>query len=134
MDKIRFVVDRFFNHQFLEFLNVIGPLTIPLSYGGRAQDVFNIVIPAFPGYGFSGMPKDPGWGPDCIAHAWEVLRKRPGYAHYVPQGGDHGSVISDAPARQTPAGLTGIHLTMPVTIRKTVRFYGADIPKMLPFY
>ena len=100
----------------LEFLKVIGPLTDPVAYGGRAQDAFDVVIPAIPGYGFSGKPTDLGWGPDRVARAWDVLMKRLGYTRYVSQGGDHGAVISDALARQAPPGLLGIHLTMPATI------------------
>jgi hypothetical protein len=80
----------------LEFLKVIGPLTDPVAYGGRAQDAFDVVIPAIPGYGFSGKPTDLGWNPDRVARAWDVLMKRLGYTRYVSQGGDHGSVISDA--------------------------------------
>jgi len=100
----------------LEFLKVIGPLTDPVAYGGDAQDAFDVVIPAIPGYGFSGRPTDLGWNPDRVALAWDVLMKRLGYTRYVSQGGDHGSVISDALARQAPPGLLGIHLTMPATI------------------
>jgi pimeloyl-ACP methyl ester carboxylesterase len=100
----------------LEFLKVIGPLTDPLAYGGRAEDAFDVVIPAIPGYGFSGRPTALGWNPDRVARAWDVLMKRLGYTRYVSEGGDHGSVISDALARQAPSGLLGIHLTMPATI------------------
>jgi pimeloyl-ACP methyl ester carboxylesterase len=100
----------------LEFLKLIGPLTDPAAYGGRAQDAFDVVIPAIPGYSFSGKPTDLGWGPDRVARAWDVLMKRLGYTRYVSQGGDHGSVISDALARQSPPGLLAIHLTMPATI------------------
>jgi len=100
----------------LEFLKTIGPLTDPTAYGGRAEDAFDVVIPAIPGYGFSGKPTDTGWGPDRVGRAWDVLMKRLGYARYVSQGGDHGSVISDAMARQAPPGLLGIHLNMPATI------------------
>lgn len=99
-----------------EFIKTIGPLTDPTAYGGRAEDAFDVVIPSIPGYGFSGKPVDLGWGPDRTARAWDVLMKRLGYSHYVSQGGDHGSVISDALARQAPKGLLGIHLNMPATI------------------
>ena len=99
----------------LEFLKAIGPLTDPVAYGGRAEDAFDVVIPAIPGCGFSSRPTDLGWNPDRVARAWDVLMKRLGYTHYVSQGGDHGSVISDALARQAPSGLPGIHLTMPAT-------------------
>src|SRR6476660_6447920 len=34
-----------------ECLDVIGPLTDPTAYGGKAEDAFDIVIPSMPGYG-----------------------------------------------------------------------------------
>lgn len=100
----------------LEFIDAIGPLTDPVKYGGKAEDAFDVIIPAIPGYGFSGIPKEVGWNPDRVAKAWDVLVKRLGYTKYVSEGGDHGSVISDALARLAPSGLLGIHLTMPATI------------------
>ena len=69
-----------------------------------------------PGYGFSAQPQSTGWGPDRIARAWDVLMKRLGYTRYVSQGGDWGSVVADAMARQAPAGLLGIHVNMPATV------------------
>ncbi|APO76832.1 epoxide hydrolase protein [Rhizobium etli 8C-3] len=99
-----------------EFIKVIGPLTDPTAYGGKAEDAFDVIIPSIPGYGFSGHPTDLGWGPDRVARAWDTLVKRLGYTRYVSQGGDHGSVISDALARQAPEGLLGIHLNMPATV------------------
>ncbi|MCC3217989.1 epoxide hydrolase [Chryseobacterium sp. X308] len=100
----------------LEFINTIGPLTDPVQYGGKASDAFDVIIPAIPGYGFSEIPTELGWNPDRVARAWDVLMKRLGYKKYVSEGGDHGSVISDALAKQAPSGLLGIHLTMPATI------------------
>ncbi|NEI74796.1 alpha/beta fold hydrolase [Rhizobium lusitanum] len=113
-----------------EFLKTIGPLTDPTAYGGKAQDAFDVVIPSIPGYGFSGKPTEPGWGPDRTARAWDVLMKRLGYNHYVSQGGDHGSVISDALARQAPKGLLAIHLNMPATIPGNLAkgIFGGDAP------
>lgn len=99
-----------------ELIKVIGPLTDPTAYGGRAEDAFDLVLPSMPGYGFSGKPASPGWNPDHIARAWDVLMKRLGYDHYVSQGGDWGAVISDKMAKQAPAGLLGIHINMPATV------------------
>lgn len=107
-----------------ELLKIIGPLTNPEAYGGKASDAFDVVIPSMPGYGFSEKPKGTGWGPDRIGKAWDVLMKRLGYTHYVSQGGDWGSVIADAMGRQKPAGLLGIHVNMPATVP-------ADIAKAL---
>lgn len=99
-----------------EQLKVIGPLTDPTAHGGRAQDAFDVVIPSMPGYGFSGKPTATGWNPDRIAQAWAELMKRLGYARYVAQGGDWGSPVSSAMARQSAAGLLGIHINLPATI------------------
>lgn len=101
---------------FFELLKAIGPLTDPIAYGGKAEDAFDVVIPSMPGYGFSEKPKEAGWGPERIGKAWDVLMKRLGYQNYVAQGGDWGSVISDAMARQAPKGLLGIHVNMPATV------------------
>jgi len=100
----------------VELLKVIGPLTDPTEHGGAAADAFHLVLPSLPGYGFSGKPQLPGWGPGRIARAWAELMRRLGYARYVSQGGDWGSVISDVMARQAPAGLAGIHVNMPATV------------------
>ncbi|HKT01627.1 MAG TPA: epoxide hydrolase [Rugosimonospora sp.] len=100
----------------LELLKVIGPLTDPTAYGGRPEDAFDVVIPSMPGYGFSGRPQAGGWNPDHIARAWAELMGRLGYPRYVAQGGDWGAVVSDAMARQAPAGLLGIHVNMPATV------------------
>lgn len=42
-----------------------------------------------------------------VKRAWDVMMKRLGYKRYVSQGGDWGSVISDAMARQAPGGPLG---------------------------
>jgi len=104
----------------LELIKVIGPLTDPTAYGGRAEDAFDVVLPSMPGYGFSGKPQGEGWGPDRIGLAWDVLMKRLGYTRYVSQGGDWGSVVADAMGRQAPRGLLGIHVNMPATVPKNV--------------
>src|SRR3954465_14170507 len=60
----------------LEQLKIIGPLTDPTAYGGKAEDAFDVVIPSMPGYGFSGKPTTTGWDPIHIARAWAVLMTR----------------------------------------------------------
>jgi hypothetical protein len=99
-----------------ELLKTIGPLTDPPAYGGRAADAFDLVLPSMPGYGFSGKPTGTGWDPNHIARAWAELMQRLGYTRYVAQGGDWGTPISNAMARQAPAGLLGIHINLPATV------------------
>ena len=94
----------------IEQLKIIEPLTDPTAHGGSASDAFDVVIPSLPGYGFSAKPAATGWDPDRIARAWAVLMGRLGYTSYVAQGGDWGTAISAAMARQAPEGLLGIHV------------------------
>jgi pimeloyl-ACP methyl ester carboxylesterase len=100
----------------IEQLKIIDPLTNPTAHGATASDAFHVVIPSLPGYGFSGKPKGTGWDPDRIARAWAELMKRLGYARYVAQGGDWGTPVSSAMARQAAAGLLGIHINLPATV------------------
>lgn len=100
----------------LELLKTVGPLTDPAAHGGSAGDAFDLVLPSMPGYGFSGKPTDIGWGPDRIAQTWTKLMKRLGYARYVAQGGDWGSPVSGAMARQAAPGLLGIHINLPAIV------------------
>src|SRR4051812_15518096 len=79
----------------VEQLKIIGPLTDPTAFGGRAEDAFDVVIPSMPGYGFSGKPTTTGWGPEHMARAWAELMKRLGYTRYVAQGGDWGAFVVD---------------------------------------
>jgi pimeloyl-ACP methyl ester carboxylesterase len=97
-----------------EFHKVIGPLADPAANGGDAADAFHVVCPALPGYGFSGKPTVPGWNVERIARAWATLMQRLGYARYVAQGGDWGSMVTTAIGLQDAGPCLGIHLTMPV--------------------
>lgn len=99
-----------------EFLNVIDPLTNPTQHGGSAADAFHLVIPALPGFGFSGKPTTAGFGVEKIAECWAILMQRLGYDRWVAQGGDWGSAVTTAIGKQRPDGCLGIHLNFALAL------------------
>ena len=96
----------------IEMLQVVGPLTDPTAYGGKAEDAFDLVIPSIPGYGFSSQPTERGWESNRTAETWPKLMELLGYTRFVAQGGDVGAAVSDAMGRQAPAGLIAVHTNL----------------------
>jgi pimeloyl-ACP methyl ester carboxylesterase len=94
----------------VEYAKVIGPLTDPVAFGGRAEDSFHIVIPSMPGYGFSGKPRERGYSPERIARMWVPLMARLGYTRYAVHGSDWGNGIATRMALNDPAHVAGLHL------------------------
>src|SRR5436189_1217185 len=118
----------------VEQLKIIGPLTDPTAFGGKAEDAFDVVIPSLPGYGFSGKPTTTGWDPIRIARAWAELMKRLGYTRFVAQGGDWGNAVTEQMALLGAPELIGIHTNMPATVPPDIdkaAFSGAPAPSGL---
>jgi pimeloyl-ACP methyl ester carboxylesterase len=95
-----------------EFLDVIGPLTDPAAHGADPREAFSVVVPSLPGFGWSGKPTAPGWGPARIADAWAELMTRLGYRHFGAQGGDRGSIVTTNLGARHPDRVVGVHLNM----------------------
>jgi pimeloyl-ACP methyl ester carboxylesterase len=115
-DALPLVVNHGWPGSIIEQLKLIDPLTNPTAHGASPADAFHVVIPSMPGYGFSGKPTSPGWGPERMARAWAALMGRLGYDRYVAQGGDWGAFVVDQMGVQAPAGLLAIHTNMPATV------------------
>ena len=98
----------------IEFYKVIGPLTRPDEYGGKAADAFHVVAPSLPGFGFSDKPTQASWTVPRIARAWSELMRRLGYERFVAQGGDWGAGVTTALGFQRRAELAAIHLNFPL--------------------
>lgn len=115
----------------LEQLKIVDRLANPTAHGADASDAFHLVIPSMPGYGFSGKPDTPGWGPERIARASIELMKRLGYTKFVAQGGDWGALIVDLMGVEAPPELLGIHSNMAGAIPPEIdklAFSGAPAP------
>jgi pimeloyl-ACP methyl ester carboxylesterase len=95
---------------FLEFVDLIGPLTDPAAHGGDAADAFSVVIPSLPGFGFSTPLVEADWGLDRIARAWAELMTRLGYERFAVQGGDIGAGVAPEVARVAPDRVVGVHV------------------------
>ena len=100
---------------FVEFLDLIGPLTDPRSHGADPGRAFHLVIPTIPGFGFSGPTKDNGWGRAADRPGLGQPDGELGYDRYIAYGGDWGMPISLQLGRLDPEHVAGVHVGMLVT-------------------
>ena len=111
---------------FIEMEQLIDMLADPVSHGASSQDVFDVIVPSLPGYGFSSAPARKGIGAREIAILWRDLMNGLGYTRFAAQGGDIGAGVSIWLARLFPAEVRGIHLNyIPATFRP---FVTSDLP------
>jgi pimeloyl-ACP methyl ester carboxylesterase len=101
---------------FVEFLDVIGPLTHPRAHGGDPSTAFHLVIPSIPGHGFSHPLTDERWTHHRIAEVFVGLMQRLGYERYGVQGGDAGAFLAPEMARIDPEHVIGVHVNALVQI------------------
>ena len=109
-DALPLVLTHGWPGSFVEFLDVLGPLTDPAAHGGNPADAFHVVVPSLPGFGFSGPVCESGWDTHRIATAWTDLMSRLGYHRYGVQGGDIGADVSPEVARIARDAVVGVHL------------------------
>jgi epoxide hydrolase len=91
----------------VEFLDLIGPLTDPRSYGGDPGDAFHLVVPSLPGFGFSTPVTEPGWEVGRTTAAFAELMRRLGYDRYGAHGGDIGAGVTGRLGAIEPAHVIG---------------------------
>ena len=95
---------------FLELLKLIPLLANPEQFGGNPDDVFDVVVPSLPGFGFSDRPSTPGWNTFKTAEVWAELMRQLGYGKFVAQGGDFGANVSTVLAWKHPERVLAFHL------------------------
>jgi pimeloyl-ACP methyl ester carboxylesterase len=96
---------------FCRFMKIIPMLADPVSFGGRAEDAFDVIVPDLPGYGFSDKPKKLG----TIFRAndlWaRLMTDTLGYQKFGAHGGDWGSTVTEQLAHSHPDSVVAVHLT-----------------------
>jgi len=95
---------------FVDFLDMIGPLTDPAAYGGSDADAFSVVVPSMPGFAFSTPLVDRGWTMARVARTYDTLMRRLGYESYGAHGSDGGAMISRELGVLNPEGFLGLHV------------------------
>ena len=108
-DALPLIISHGYPSSVVEFLDIIGPLTDPVSHGGEATDAFHVVAPSIPGFGFSTPVREPGWEMARTARSYAELMNRLGYRRYGAQGGDVGAGIVGMLAGIDGDRVVGVH-------------------------
>src|ERR1700756_1845823 len=95
---------------FLEMMRIIPLLTDPASHGADHADSFDVVVPSFPGYGFSDRPTCRGMNLFRTAQLWAGIMEELGYARFAAQGGDLGAGVTTILGLRHAHRMIGIHL------------------------
>jgi pimeloyl-ACP methyl ester carboxylesterase len=95
---------------FVDFVDMIGPLTDPVGHGGDAADAFSVVVPSIPGFGYSMPLNGRGWTMRRAAETLDKLMRALGYESYGSHGSDAGAMISRELGLMQPDGFLGLHV------------------------
>jgi len=96
---------------FYRFAKIIPMLTDPASFGGRAEDSFDVVVPDLPGHGFSDRPPSLGTV-FSVGGLWaSLMTEWLGYRKFGAHGGDWGSTVTEQLARSHSDCVATTHLT-----------------------
>jgi pimeloyl-ACP methyl ester carboxylesterase len=102
---------------FWDYEQLIGPLSDPASFGGDADDSFDVIVPSLPGTAFSSPLRRTGIGVVATAEIWlHLLRDTLGYSRFAAGGGDSGAFITARLGHAHPDHVIGIHLNFPATV------------------
>ncbi len=99
---------------FWDFKDVIMALADPAAHGVDPADVFDVIVPSLPGFGFSGPLPRNGLGYVETADLWVKLMHELGYGRFVTHGGDAGAFVSARLGHAHPQSIIGVHLSLPV--------------------
>ena len=95
---------------FVEYAKLAPRLADPTSFGGSADDAFDVVIPALPGFGYSDRPTRPHEvNAEDLFH--RLMTETLGYPAYIVSGTDIGAGVARRLALKHPDAVRGIHVS-----------------------
>ena len=95
---------------FVEYRKLAPMLADPAAFGGSSDDAFDVIMPALPGFGFSGRPTHPHHvNAEELFHA--LMTEHLGYATYIASGTDIGAGVATRLALKYPDKVRGIHIS-----------------------
>jgi len=111
-DAVPVIITHGWPSTYLEIVPLIGRLTEPERFGGRAEDACHLVIPSLPGFGFSPPPRSlDGYTGAAMADLWAGVMAALGYARFFASGGDIGARVTSWLGVRHPDRVKGIHVS-----------------------
>jgi pimeloyl-ACP methyl ester carboxylesterase len=89
-----------------EMLPPVAALVDPAAHGGAVADSFHVIVPALPGYPFSGEPLE-SFSPDKVPDLWVKLMDKLGYKRFGAYGSDWGAGITTQLGTRYPDRVVG---------------------------
>jgi pimeloyl-ACP methyl ester carboxylesterase len=112
---------------FMDFQQLVGPLSDPGAHGGDPADSFDLIIPSLPGFGFSTPLTTSGLTVPRLAELFSTMMTEVlGYSRYAVGGGDWGAIIALRLAHARPEEVIGVFTTIPVYPGLDLSRIGAD--------
>ncbi|MFI7036526.1 epoxide hydrolase family protein [Microbispora rosea] len=97
---------------FWHWSKVVDPLADPGAYGGDPAEAFEVIVPSFPGFGFSTpLPDHPDMNYWKVADLWHTLMTETlGYERYGAAGCDVGALVTGQLGHKYAGELHAIHI------------------------
>jgi pimeloyl-ACP methyl ester carboxylesterase len=97
---------------FWHWSKVVDPLADPGAHGGDPAEAFDVIVPSFPGFGFSTpLPNHPDMNFWKVADLWhELMTGVLGHRKYAAAGCDVGSLVTAQLGHKYAGELHAIHI------------------------
>jgi pimeloyl-ACP methyl ester carboxylesterase len=97
---------------YVQFLKLIPLLTDPAAHGAPDAPSFDVVVASLPGYGFSDIPRTPGFATREIAERMtKLMTDVLGYPKFALRGSDIGGSVVHQISMAHPDRVIGAHVS-----------------------